>query len=70
MAVVTNDVCSTAYSGINDNMICAGGVEGEDSCQVSIMVVVVVVVVVVMAIEMAVVLMTLKCYARETPEVL
>merc|ERR1712066_170511 len=33
VAVVTNDVCSTAYSGINENMICAGGVEGEDSCQ-------------------------------------
>ena len=55
MAVVTNDVCSTAYSGINDNMICAGGVEGEDSCQVSMMMVL---------------LMTLKCFARETPEVL
>ena len=55
VAVVTNDVCSTAYSGINDNMICAGGVEGEDSCQVSMMMVL---------------LMTLKCFARETPEVL
>ena len=58
MGVVTNDVCSTAYSGINDGMICAGGVEGEDSCQVS------------MVMEVVVVLMTLKCPARETPEVL
>ena len=39
MGVVTNEVCSTAYSGINDNMICAGGVEGQDSCQVSLLVV-------------------------------
>ena len=61
VAVVTNDVCSTAYSGINDNMICAGGVEGEDSCQVSMMM---------MVVEVVEVLMTLKCYARETPEVL
>ena len=38
VAVVTNDVCSTAYSGINDGMLCAGGVEGEDSCQVSLVV--------------------------------
>ena len=35
VGVVTNTVCGTAYSGINDGMICAGGVEGEDSCQVS-----------------------------------
>ena len=35
VGVVTNDVCSTAYSGINENMLCAGGVEGQDSCQVS-----------------------------------
>jgi len=33
VGVVTNDVCSNAYTGINDGMICAGGVEGEDSCQ-------------------------------------
>ena len=39
VGVVTNEVCSTAYSGINDNMICAGGVEGLDSCQVSLLVV-------------------------------
>ena len=39
VGVVTNEVCSTAYSGINDNMICAGGVEGQDSCQVSLLVV-------------------------------
>ena len=35
VAVVTNDVCSNACTGINDGMICAGGVEGEDSCQVN-----------------------------------
>ena len=39
MGVVTNEVCSSAYTGINDNMLCAGGVEGQDSCQVSLMVV-------------------------------
>ena len=33
--VVTNEQCSAVYQGtINDGMICAGGVEGEDSCQV------------------------------------
>ena len=35
VGVVTNDVCSSAYTGITDGMICAGGVEGQDSCQVS-----------------------------------
>ena len=35
VGVVTNDVCSSAYTGINDGMLCAGGVEGEDSCQVN-----------------------------------
>ena len=38
VGVVTNTVCATVYSGINDGMICAGGVEGEDSCQVSMVV--------------------------------
>ena len=34
VTVVTNTECSTAMSNINDGMLCAGGVEGEDSCQV------------------------------------
>ena len=33
--VVTNDQCKTTMSGITDGMICAGGVEGKDGCQVS-----------------------------------
>ena len=32
--VVTNDQCKTTMSGITDGMICAGGVEGKDGCQV------------------------------------
>ena len=37
--MVTKDTCTTAmadFTAINDGMICAGGVEGKDSCQVSI----------------------------------
>ena len=37
--VVTKETCTTAmadFAAINDGMICAGGVEGKDSCQVSI----------------------------------
>ena len=33
--VVTNEQCETTMSGITDGMICAGGVEGKDGCQVS-----------------------------------
>ena len=36
--VVTKEVCTTAMGGfatITDGMICTGGVEGQDSCQVS-----------------------------------
>ena len=34
--VVTNEQCKTTMgSGITDGMICAGGVEGKDGCQVS-----------------------------------
>merc|ERR1711884_994472 len=32
MEVVTNEQCSTVYQGIDDGMICAGGVEGESGC--------------------------------------
>ena len=33
--VVTNEQCKTTMgSGITDGMICAGGVEGKDGCQV------------------------------------
>ena len=40
MGVVTNEVCAVAYPNtITDGMICAGGVEGQDSCQVSLVVV-------------------------------
>ena len=33
--VVTNEQCKTTMSGIDDSMICAGVVEGKDSCKVS-----------------------------------
>ena len=34
LGVVTNEVCSASTGNdINDNMICAGGVVGQDSCQ-------------------------------------
>ena len=34
--MVTNEQCKTTMGPlITDNMICAGGVEGEDSCGVS-----------------------------------
>ena len=33
--VVTNAQCGTTMSGITDSMLCAGGKEGKDSCQVS-----------------------------------
>ena len=37
--VVTNAQCQANHTAsINDNMICAGGVEGQDSCQVSLLV--------------------------------
>ena len=40
VGVVTNEVCAVAYPNtITDGMICAGGVEGQDSCQVSLLVV-------------------------------
>ena len=35
--VVTKETCTTAmadFAAINDGMICAGGVEGKDTCQV------------------------------------
>ena len=35
VAVVTRETCSAAMSGITDTMICAGGVAGQDSCQVT-----------------------------------
>ena len=34
VTVVTNTECSTSMPDINEGMLCAGGVEGEDSCQV------------------------------------
>ena len=33
--VVTNAQCGTTMSGITDSMLCAGGEEGKDSCQVN-----------------------------------
>ena len=33
--VVTNEVCSEAMHHITESMLCAGGQEGEDACQVS-----------------------------------
>ena len=34
--VVSKETCKAAMgSVINDGMLCAGGVEGEDSCQVN-----------------------------------
>ena len=33
--VVTNEVCSAAMHHITESMLCAGGQEGEDACQVS-----------------------------------
>ena len=36
--VVSKETCTTAmadFTTVNDGMICAGGVEGKDSCQVS-----------------------------------
>ena len=36
VTVVTNEVCRASMGwGITEGMICAGGVAGEDSCQVS-----------------------------------
>ena len=32
--VVTSTVCSSAMGPMEDGQICAGGVEGKDSCQV------------------------------------
>ena len=33
--VVTNEKCSEAMHHITESMLCAGGQEGEDACQVS-----------------------------------
>ena len=32
--VVTNSECSNVWPNVNDGQICAGGVEGTDTCQV------------------------------------
>ena len=34
LPVVTKQTCSADMFGITDNMICAGGEAGKDSCQV------------------------------------
>ena len=34
--MVTPDECAETMGTMEDGMICAGGVEGEDSCQVDI----------------------------------
>ena len=33
--VVTNAQCQTTMTGITDDMICAGGLAGEDACGVN-----------------------------------
>lgn len=36
LSIVSNATCRAAFPGrITDNMVCAGGIAGEDACQVS-----------------------------------